>query len=802
MTPEVDMTRPWARTLRARMVRLGVGLAVAMSTAPVVTHVGADAQAAAPRTVDGRIDDWHGQTTGLGGTWQVSDGELVYQDHLFDDLGPETNQRAEQHGTVGAPKGDYRYPDEEALAPEDRRYANNAADLQELRLAADHENVWVLARMSTLKVTDTTVIAIAFDTDGSESTGGGAWPHGAGIAAKGADRVITMWGTGGSVTDLATGVTTALADDAVAAGVDNANNAIEASIPRAKLGATDPHARMKVWAATGLWDASGAGEWMTVPQGSPAADHPGGGSPLVGARAWNVAFRDDESGSFMEERQAAALATGDITELAAPDVDLAELAAHGNRRYEIKEERFYAVIVDTGFSIPEGGDEGVSYDGVSGRFAGVGGAALQQVFEYFGRYQPYGLYIPSTYDATTPLPAALVLHGLGGSHSSYNRQPGFLHDMGESDLDDDGDPDLPPMYLVTPLARGSSFYADWGEAETLDVLADAMRRVPVDPDRLYLTGYSMGGYGVYRLASLYPDRFAAAVSWAGYTGEVTGSYLTQPVTDLGTGDGSRGKASIGDPVDTLENLRYLPLLHMGGTNDEIVPTAGQYAAPRRLAELGYRSRFDLYAGYEHFSFALVDDWRQARAWLGDQRREQHPRQIDYRFSDGWTDQTLPELGIVHGTAWWLRDLEMRDHTTNGLQLASAHAESGRIGEPAHTVASSTTPSSDPTPHVEQLVSWTLGEPLALTNQVTLALDGVSTATVDLPGAALDGCGLAVALRTDGPTSIRLADRFPPGVQLAGPGGATLVWDRSSGNATINLSAAADGTWMITCPPTL
>src|SRR5438876_144659 len=51
---------------------------------------------------------------------------------------------------------------------------------------------------------------------------------------------------------------------------------------------------------------------------------------------------------------------------------------------------------------------------------------------------------------------------------------------------------------------------------------DAFGRVPVDRSRLYLTGYSMGGYGAYRLASLYPDLFAAAAVWAGYTGEFLG----------------------------------------------------------------------------------------------------------------------------------------------------------------------------------------------------------------------------------------------------------------------------------------
>ena len=57
----------------------------------------------------------------------------------------------------------------------------------------------------------------------------------------------------------------------------------------------------------------------------------------------------------------------------------------------------------------------------------------------------------------------------------------------------------------------------------------------VDASRTGIIGYSMGGYGVYRLASLYPDRFAAAGVWAGYTGEFLGAYLTSPRTLAGGG---------------------------------------------------------------------------------------------------------------------------------------------------------------------------------------------------------------------------------------------------------------------------
>ncbi len=745
-------------------------------------QVGHPAVATAPHRVDGRIDDWHGATTELGGTWQVSSGELVYQDHLFDDLGPNTNRRGQQHGTVENPKGDYRYPTDEG------RYGYNAADLQELRLAADDDNLWLLARMSTLKANDSTVVSVGLDTD-SDATEASDWPYQAGIKVPGVDTVVTMWGAGGSVTDLASGRTTDLDD--VAADTDNANNAIEARVPRSFVPASGT---VKVWAVTGLWDPA-AKTFMAVAD-SPTTTTPGGGSPLVTTRVWNVAFRENEAGMFMEDNQAEALQSGNIAAYHA-EIKIDDLVRGIDDPYDFTTGRVYAVIIDTGFSIPPL-NEGVSYAGVSGRFQGVGGQALTQKFEFLGRYQPYCVYVPKAHNGTTVLPGALALHGIGGSHSTYATRPGFESDMGEGDLNEDGTPDVASMYVITPLARGASFYADYGEADTLAALADAERRFPIDRDRLYLTGYSMGGYGVYRLASLYPDLFAAAVVWAGYSGEFVGSYTTNPLNQVTGGDGHTGKTNIGDPVDTLENLRNLPLVHLSGTNDEIVPTVGQYAAPRRLAELGYRSRWDVYPGYEHLTFALVDDWKQPRMWLERfPTRASRPRVVDYRFSDGWTAKGLAQtLGLDHGNAWWVRDLEMRDHTEDGLKLASAHLESWRIADKAHTAKTSTTPAALPTPHVQQLVSWTDGNALDIANRLNLNLTGVGSVTVDLADAALDGCGLEMNVVTDGKVTIRLHHRFLRPVSVSGIVGATV--QRAPGSLDAVVTVPGSGRALVGC----
>ena len=59
----------------------------------------------------------------------------------------------------------------------------------------------------------------------------------------------------------------------------------------------------------------------------------------------------------------------------------------------------------------------------------------------------------------------------------------------------------------------------WGdetmEAQVFKILDLSMDRYQGDPDQVYLTGLSMGGYGTWAFGYKYPDRFAALVPVCG-----------------------------------------------------------------------------------------------------------------------------------------------------------------------------------------------------------------------------------------------------------------------------------------------
>ena len=85
-------------------------------------------------------------------------------------------------------------------------------------------------------------------------------------------------------------------------------------------------------------------------------------------------------------------------------------------------------------------------------------------------------------------------------------------------------------HLVAPTNRRRFGFdwEDWGRLDAVEVLEDAQSHLESDPRRVYLTGHSMGGHGVWHLGVTYPDRFAALapsagwVSFFSYTGFVRG----------------------------------------------------------------------------------------------------------------------------------------------------------------------------------------------------------------------------------------------------------------------------------------
>jgi predicted peptidase len=82
-----------------------------------------------------------------------------------------------------------------------------------------------------------------------------------------------------------------------------------------------------------------------------------------------------------------------------------------------------------------------------------------------------------------------------------------------------------PFLVVSPVLPSGQWEGHLGPVD--DLVMQLVETLPVDPDRLYLTGLSLGGFGTWAYALQYPQGFAAiAPISGGYTMAAKMSRLT------------------------------------------------------------------------------------------------------------------------------------------------------------------------------------------------------------------------------------------------------------------------------------
>jgi len=107
----------------------------------------------------------------------------------------------------------------------------------------------------------------------------------------------------------------------------------------------------------------------------------------------------------------------------------------------------------------------------------------------------------------------------------------------------------------------------------------ALKRWPVDQARIYATGLSLGGFGVWAAASANPGLFAAVVP-------ICGGFTLPVSEDLGL-TALLNRAKLAVKAEEIAPLRNLPVWLFHGDRDKIVDVNGSKAA------------FDAMSGAEH-----------------------------------------------------------------------------------------------------------------------------------------------------------------------------------------------------------
>ena len=125
-----------------------------------------------------------------------------------------------------------------------------------------------------------------------------------------------------------------------------------------------------------------------------------------------------------------------------------------------------------------------------------------------GELQPYRVYVPANYDPAKSYPLVVALHGMGGDEGSFFTA--YSNGIIKREAEARG------YIIVCPKGRApASMYLGSAERDVIDVIGEMKRDFTIDPDRIYLMGHSMGGYGTWSVAANHPDLFAALAPISG-----------------------------------------------------------------------------------------------------------------------------------------------------------------------------------------------------------------------------------------------------------------------------------------------
>ena len=671
---------------------------------------------------------WAVPTSGWTAADEHQGGAYIWTDQVFDD-----------HGAA-----DYAYPADEAP------YMRNAADLVEVRAARNGADALVLgARLNTLLDPAVPVVAVGI-TDATMAGRAETWP-GAGVRADGVRWVVTLDGRdqGSTVTDLSDGSVTAIAAAVLNNDTDADHRALENTITGTvtsdELGNTIP-------STLGLYAAAGAREPGATDWYRPA----GATTPPV----YDVAFFTGESFDGWEHtKQGELISSGDIT-AARGTADLT--IAH---REPAPRSGAFSRIYRPSIEMKLG--EGITANTVPVIVPAGDQAAAPEGNRYLGLFVPYAVWVPAdvqTFDP--PLPLFVALHGLSQTHM------GLVPEWSSGGID-------VPALTIFPLGHGdSSYYQGPGELDVLESIEDAKQHYPIDDERVFLTGLSMGGIGTYNVATHHPDLFAGAVPVVG-PGSGMKDFLWPAPVDPVMGPardyvGIYRMGSFGREV--LDNALNVPFRIFAGLADPLSTVTFQEGDVARWEELGYDYQHALFLNRSHeFLTPYVNTlYHQLLSGCasadvpgcdpaldpGGHKHDENPARVVYKAVPfHWYGDLTDKL--VFDGAYWVSGMQLRDQA-----LADAY---GRIDVTSKALADKLRGQTEqvgpeqrhfePTgdDYLFQGRLWG-NEPSATHNSLDLSAENLAAVTLDLARMQLDVAAPILMTATgDGSTSVTLAN---------------------------------------------
>ena len=207
---------------------------------------------------------------------------------------------------------------------------------------------------------------------------------------------------------------------------------------------------------------------------------------------------------------------------------------------------------------------------------------------------PYRLLLPLDYDLNKQYPMLVCLHGGAGYGMDNYRQ--FDGSLFARMLSKPENREKYPAFVFVPQCPPGS---SWGGLpnlpaidelvfETIGSLADEFA---VDENRLFVAGHSLGGYGTWHFIGTRPDKFAAAIPFAGE----------------------------GNP-DLAPNMLNVAIWAFHGAKDRNVPVSGSREVIEAIRKAGGNPRYTESPKGGH-GWEIIEDSPGVLEWLFEQSRD-------------------------------------------------------------------------------------------------------------------------------------------------------------------------------------
>ena len=214
----------------------------------------------------------------------------------------------------------------------------------------------------------------------------------------------------------------------------------------------------------------------------------------------------------------------------------------------------------------------------------------------------YQVFVPSNWSRKVKWPVILYLHGYGeeGDDGLLQTDPGLPRAIRRN-------VNRFPFVVAIPQCLKKDWWTSPAmEAQALKALEQTMQEFKGDPQRVYLTGLSMGGFGTWAIASGHPGKFAAIVPVCGGIHSLHGSKVPN----------YRDVDVSADPyAATAQKLGKTPVWVFHGEADDTIPVTESRQMVEALKAAGGNVRYTEYPGVKHNSWDKAYSEPELFPWL-------------------------------------------------------------------------------------------------------------------------------------------------------------------------------------------